>query len=80
MFYTEPEKKLPIKGEYDVIVVGSGPSGVSAAIMAGRNGAKTLLIEYNGSVGGISTSGLMSHFTGRVDSLLYNEILQRSAD
>lgn len=80
MFYTEPEKKLPVKGEYDVIVVGSGPSGVSAAIMAGRNGAKTLLIEYNGSVGGISTSGLMSHFTGRVDSLLYSEILKRSAD
>ncbi len=80
MFYTEPQKQIPVKGEYDVIVVGSGPSGVSAAIMAGRNGAKTLLIEYNGSVGGISTSGLMSHFTGRVDSLLYSEILQRSAD
>ena len=29
-------------------------------------------------MGGISTSGLMSHFTGRVDSRLYSEILERS--
>ena len=30
--------------EYDVIVVGSGPVGIGAALLAGRNGAKTLLI------------------------------------
>ena len=53
------------KGNYDVIVVGSGPAGMAAAISSGRNGAKTLLIESLGRVGGISTSGMMSHFTGR---------------
>ena len=66
------------KQTYDVIVVGSGPAGVSAAISAGRNGAKTLLIESLGRIGGISTSGMMSHFTGRCGSKLYLEILDRA--
>lgn len=78
--YIENTKTIPIKGEYDVIVVGSGPAGVSAAIAAARNGASTLILEYNNAIGGISTSGLMSHFTGSVNSKLYTEILQRSAE
>ena len=72
-------KKTKIGTEYDVIVAGSGPSGMAAAVMAGRMGAKTLLIEWQGSVGGISTGGLMSHFTGTVDSRLYREVLNRQA-
>ena len=74
------EINYEIKAEYDVIVVGSGPSGVSAAVMAGRNGAKTLLIEKCGRVGGISTSGMMSHFTGSCGSKLFYEILDRAAE
>ena len=74
------EIDLKINSSYDVIVVGSGPAGVAAAISAGRNGASTLLIESCGRVGGISTSGMMSHFTGRCGNPLYREILQRSAD
>lgn len=65
---------------YDVIVVGSGPAGMGAAVTAGRNGVKTLLIESCGRVGGISTSGLMSHFTGSVGNKLYWEILKRAAE
>lgn len=68
-----------VGGNYDVIVVGSGPSGIAAAITAGRNGAKTLLVEALGRVGGISTSGLMSHFTGSVGNRLYHEILKNAA-
>ena len=66
--------------EYDVIVVGSGPSGVAAAITSGRGGAKTLLVESLGRVGGISTSGLMSHFTGTCDNQIYHETLKRAAE
>ncbi len=76
----EAARELPIVGEYDVIVAGSGPAGVSAAIMAGRMGAKTLLIEWNNCPGGISTSGMMSHWTGTVQSKLYTEILTRHAE
>ena len=65
--------------EYDVIVAGSGPAGVAAAIASGRTGAKTLIIESLGKLGGTSTSGMMSHFTGNVGNLLYHEVLNRAA-
>ena len=80
MTYIEKERSLPVAGEYDVIVCGSGPAGVCAAVKAGRMGMKVLVIEYFGSVGGMSTSGLMSHWTGSVRSNLYTEILTRMAD
>ena len=64
----------------DVLVLGSGPAGFTAAYAAAKNGAKVILAEQGGDVGGISTSGLMSHWTGSCGSPLYHEILQRSAD
>ncbi|MDA3925900.1 MAG: FAD-dependent oxidoreductase [Kiritimatiellae bacterium] len=57
----EPAKDLPIKGSYDVVVSGGGPAGAMAAIAAGRKGAKTLLIEQHGCLGGIWTSGLLAY-------------------
>lgn len=74
------QAKVAQKGNYDVIVVGAGPAGVAAAVMAGRCGAKTLLVESCARVGGVSTSGMMSHFTGRCGSPLYKEILTRAAE
>ena len=64
----------------DVLVLGSGPSGFAAAYTAAKNGAEAVLVEQSGDVGGISTSGLMSHWTGSCDSSLFNEILSRSAE
>ncbi len=63
----------------DVLVLGSGPSGFAAAYSAAKNGAKVILVEQSGDVGGISTSGLMSHWTGSCRSPLYYEILKRTA-
>ena len=45
---------------YDVIVVGGGMAGVSAAVSAARLGCRTLLIEKNAMLGGLGTSGLMT--------------------
>lgn len=56
----EPGKNIPVAGEYDVVVCGSGPAGVTAAIEAGRNGGRTLLVELQGCLGGIWTAGLLS--------------------
>ncbi len=64
----------------DVLVLGSGPSGFAAAYTAAKNGAKVILVEQNGDIGGISTSGLMSHWTGSCASPLYYDILKRSAE
>ena len=63
----------------DVIVVGGGPAGFAAAYTAAKHGAETILIEQSGDIGGVSTIGLMSHWTGDCLSPLYHEILSRSA-
>jgi hypothetical protein len=55
----EPEREVPVVDEVDVLVVGAGPAGLGAAIAAARHGAKTLLIERYGYVGGMATGGLV---------------------
>lgn len=44
---------------YDVVVAGGGPAGINAAIASGRAGARTLLIERYGFLGGMSTIALV---------------------
>ena len=53
---------LPVIGEYDVVVVGGGTGGAPAAIGAGRQGAKTLLIEYLHGLGGVGTMGYIASY------------------
>jgi hypothetical protein len=50
---------LPLDNSWDVIVAGGGPAGCTAAIAAAREGARTLLIESTGSLGGAGTSALV---------------------
>ncbi len=56
---TAEAKRLPVYGEYDVVVIGGGTSGAPAAIGAARRGAKTLVVEYQEGLGGIGTLGLI---------------------
>ena len=56
----EIKHQIPVECEYDVVVTGGGPAGVCAAVAAARKGAKVLLIEKNGCVGGIWTAGALS--------------------
>ena len=52
-------KDVAVKQGYDVLVAGGGPAGIGAAVAAGREGLKTLLVESNGMLGGVSTAGAL---------------------
>ncbi len=52
-------RTLKVAPERDVVVVGGGPSGLGAAIAAARGGARTMLIERYGFLGGNLTAGLV---------------------
>ena len=49
----EPARDLAVIEEADVIVAGGGPGGFPAAVAAARNGAKTVLLERHGYLGGL---------------------------
>jgi len=56
---TEPERRTPVIAETDVLVVGGGAAGIAAAIAARRAGARAMLVERYGSLGGLATNGLI---------------------
>jgi phytoene dehydrogenase-like protein len=55
-------RKIPIEEGYDLVVAGGGPAGSAAAISAARLGARVLLVEATGCLGGMGTSGLVTAF------------------
>lgn len=69
----------PVVKEADVVVVGSGSAGWTAAVAAARNGAKTILIEKNYEVGGTSTTAMMHLFGAPLESShgLMREVMER---
>lgn len=57
----EPGRTIPVMAETDVLVVGSGPAGLSAAMAAAREGVDTMLVERFGCFGGnITQAGVES--------------------
>jgi len=58
------ERSIPVGRGYDVVVCGGGPSGCAAALAARREGLKVLVIEGQGQLGGMATSGMVSHWLG----------------
>lgn len=56
--------KVIEKEYYDVVVAGGGPAGIGAAISAARCGLKTLLVENNCCMGGVSTAGALPFYLG----------------
>jgi hypothetical protein len=62
MEYLNESNRVPVAGAYDVIVVGGGIAGVSAALAARRSGCRVLLLEKSVVLGGLATLGFIAFY------------------
>jgi len=69
-------KEVPVVTSTDVLVIGGGPGGFAAAVASARNGAKTMLIETTGTLGGMATSGLVGPFMTCYDNDAEEQIVK----
>lgn len=77
------EKEIPVRYQYDVVVLGGGTAGAIAGIAAAREGAKTLIVERYGCLGGSQTMALVTPIMpegmkeGNAESSISKEIRKR---
>jgi len=77
------DSELPVVAEAEVVVAGGGPGGLGAAVLAARAGAKTLLVERYGLLGGMASVGeihpfMRNHVDGEsLDHPVYTEWIER---
>lgn len=62
--YQEHAREIAVYGDYDCIIIGGGCAGFAAAVAAGRNGIRTLIIERFAYFGGTATASLMANING----------------
>src|SRR5262245_31760735 len=63
-FINEPARSIPVRGDYEVVVLGGGPGGIAAAASAAAQGRKAILIERYGFLGGAGTAAGVTNFCG----------------
>lgn len=63
-YIVEASRRTVVGADVDVVVVGGGPSGIAAAVSAARRGARTLLLERYGFLGGAGTASGVTNFCG----------------
>ncbi len=61
---------------YDVIVCGGGPAGIGAAVASARGGARTILVEQLGHVGGMPASADLVAFCDTMGGPVYDELVE----
>ncbi len=60
----QTQEQIPVKSEYDAVIVGGGSGGVAAAIACAREGLETLLIVRGGELGGNISQDLVHSISG----------------
>jgi hypothetical protein len=72
------ERKVPLRWDTDIVVVGGGMAGVGAAAAAARTGARVLLVERFAVTGGMLTVGGVANFCGDMEGQgeVFDEILE----
>lgn len=56
---TSRYEQIPVVADTDVVVIGAGPAGLSAAISAARNGCSVTLLERYHHLGGMASGGMV---------------------
>lgn len=69
----ELKQELKFLGHSDVVIIGGGPGGISAAVTAARNGASVTLVEKEGQLGGMA-------YIGEVQPFMPNHINHKTLD
>ena len=79
-----PAQECPVVAEVDVLVVGGGAGGIGAAVGAAQNGASVAIVEYNGCLGGLLTSGYITNCEAAVavsgDNILIRGVFEKLVD
>ncbi|MCG6189324.1 FAD-dependent oxidoreductase [Maribellus maritimus] len=72
------KRNIPLRYEADVVVIGGGIAGVSAAASAAVSGAKVILIERFANLGGMLTTGGVANFCGQIEEQgeVFDQILK----
>ncbi len=70
---TQPARTI----KTDIVVCGGGPSGIAAAVMAGRMGLNVLLLERYGRLGGMAVQAMVGPLMGKSGSPFVKEFLER---
>ncbi|MEI6519535.1 MAG: FAD-dependent oxidoreductase [bacterium] len=66
-------REIPVSHIADVMVIGGGPGGLGAAVMAAREGVDAMLIERYGQLGGMATQG-------QVNAFMHNHVMGNLLD
>jgi len=77
----EPARSIPVRAQYDVLVVGGGPAGLTSALAAAEDGLKVGLVESRSFVGGNMTIGLpVLGFLGQKGNQIIQGLPQKFID